>query len=184
MPGHDPTVVSALALVPAGIRFGPGLLGDMTTDGQMMKLWETSAAAACTAGSVAGQLCALAGGMVAGARRRPPVVALGAGLVLGLIDAGSAVWAARPRLSAWAHTSPLLELSTGRIGDTEPLSYGPVLAIVTITLVVFPVAARYGLAVARDPLPRRILLVPVAAVILLVIRYMILLVPVGWHPAA
>ncbi|WP_433477982.1 hypothetical protein ACQPZP_13650 [Spirillospora sp. CA-142024] len=168
------TGVSAFALVPAGIRFGSFAWDDMTTDRQMMALWELSAAAACTAGSLVGQLCALVAGMVAGARRMRPVVAVGSGMVLGLIDVGLAVWAARPRLNAWARTSPLLELSTGRISDTEPLAHGPVLTIVLITLVIFPVAAGCGLAVARAPLPLKVLLVPVVAVILFFIRLVIL----------
>ncbi|WP_433461832.1 hypothetical protein [Spirillospora sp. CA-128828] len=167
------TGVSAFALVPAGIRFGPFKWDDMTTDGQVMALWELSAAAACTAGSLVGQLCALVAGVVAGARRMRPIVAVGGGMVLGLIDVGLAVWAARPRLDAWARTSPLLELSTGRISD-EPLAHGPVLTIVLITLVIFPVAASCGLAVARAPLPLKVLLVLVVAVILFCIRLEIL----------
>lgn len=34
------TGVSALALVPAEIRFGPSSWDDMTTDGQIMALWQ------------------------------------------------------------------------------------------------------------------------------------------------
>lgn len=159
------TGVAAVMLVSFNVDLGKGLGFDDQSDPQRVATWRGAAALAYTSGAGIGQIFALVAGMPArrwaGTRGVNGVlVAILAGIGLGLVDLASAFVAAAPRLRDLARVPELRSDDNTQVIDPGLMHHGVVFVAMALTLVLFAIASGLGFVLARRPVALRALVVP------------------------